>query len=45
MEQNVVRAWLDGRMVAAGLDTTTLGTGAGVTVRTDAMEFDNVQAW
>jgi hypothetical protein len=45
MEQHVVRAWLDGRLVAAGLDDSALGTGVGISVRTQAMDFDNIEAW
>ena len=45
MEQSVVRTWLDGRLIAAGLDNTELGTGAGVMVRTNQTSFDDFQAW
>jgi len=45
MEQSVIRTWLDGRLIAAGLDNTELGTGAGVMVRTQAASLDDLEAW
>jgi hypothetical protein len=45
MEQSVIRTWLDGRLIAAGLDDTELGTGAGVMVRTLSTSFDDLEIW
>jgi len=45
MEEAVVRTWLDGRLIVAGLDNTSTGTGTGTYVRTQSAEFDDLQTW
>ncbi len=45
MEERVIRTWLDHRLIAAGLDDTDLGTGAGVLVRNHATAFDDLETW
>jgi hypothetical protein len=45
MEESVIRTWLDGRLVAAGLDDSDMGTGAGLMVRNLAAPFDELESW